>query len=78
MIARDEIRQMSLQEKLSAMEAIWEELSLQEDRLEVPQWQKNLLDDRERLVQEGKASFIDWETAKKEIKRATHSRFFTP
>jgi len=38
--------------------------------LEIPQWHKDLLDEREALVQSGKASFIDWETAKQEINDA--------
>jgi Putative addiction module component len=37
----------------------------------VPPWHKELLDERERLVAEGKAHFIDWEDAKKQIEEAT-------
>jgi hypothetical protein len=33
----------------------------------VPQWHKDLLAHRERLVQENKATFSDWEIAKKRI-----------
>jgi len=62
---------MSLREKLYVMEAVWEELSANDEQIEVPQWHKDLLDARENLVQEGKANFIDWEDAKKEIDRQT-------
>ena len=52
------------------MEALWDGIAPQETELEVPQWHKDLLDERERLIQEGKAQFIDWEVAKQEIREA--------
>jgi putative addiction module component len=67
MIAPDEIRQLSFHEKVQVMEMLWEGISREEDRVEVPQWHKDLLDERESLVREGKAQFVDWETAKKQI-----------
>jgi Putative addiction module component len=71
MIALEEIHQMPLHEKMAIMEAIWTDLSAQEEAVEVPQWHQELLDERERLVAEGKANLIDWEVAKKQIKEAT-------
>ncbi len=71
MIALEQIRQMPVHEKIAIMEAIWEDLSAQESAVEVPQWHKDLLDERERLVAEGKAHFLDWEDAKKQIDKAT-------
>ncbi|RYD38993.1 MAG: acyl-protein synthetase [Verrucomicrobiaceae bacterium] len=71
MIALAEIRDLPLHEKLRMMEALWDGIAPQEAELEVPQWHKDLLDERGRLVQEGKAKFIDWETAKQQIKDAT-------
>ncbi len=70
MAALEEIRQLSLHEKLQMMEALWEEIARKEEQVEIPQWHKDLLDERERLIQEGKAKFIDWETAKNEIQDA--------
>jgi putative addiction module component (TIGR02574 family) len=75
MIALDEIRKMPLHEKLLVMEAIWDEISREQEKLDVPQWHKDLLDERERLIAEGKAKFIDWEDAKKQIKEATEGGF---
>jgi hypothetical protein len=69
--ALEQVRQMSLHEKLLVMEAIWDEISREEAILEVPQWHKDLLDERERQVAGGQAHFIDWEEAKKQIKEAT-------
>ncbi len=62
-----QLDRMTLEEKLRAMEALWDDLCRPEDDVPVPQWHKDLLDERERLVQEGKAQFIDWETAKKRV-----------
>jgi hypothetical protein len=62
---------MSLREKLAVMEVLWEEISRQEQSLEVPDWHKELLDARQKMVTEGSARFIDWEEAKKQIKAAT-------
>ena len=71
MTALEEIHQMPLHEKLRIMEAIWDDICREEQNLEVPQWHKDILDERERLVAEGKAQFVDWEDAKKQIDEAT-------
>ena len=71
MIALEPIHQLPLREKLLVMEAIWDDISRLEQELEVPQWHKDLLDERERLLAEGKAQFVDWEEAKRQINEAT-------
>ena len=67
MSATLQIDQMTLEEKLRVMEAIWDDLCQRKEGVPVHQWQKDLLDERERLVKEGKAEFVDWETSKKRI-----------
>lgn len=62
-----QIDQMTLEEKLRAMEALWDDLCRREEDVPVPRWHKDLLDERERLIEQGKAQFLDWETAKKRI-----------
>lgn len=66
-----QIDQMTLEEKLSAMEALWDDLCQHEDDVPVPQWHKELLDERERLIERGSAQFTDWETVKKRIAERT-------
>ena len=66
----EQIHQLTLQEKLIAMEAIWDDISSVEENLEIPHWHKDLLDEREKLIADGKARFIDWEEAKEQIKQA--------
>lgn len=61
------VAEMTLEEKLRAMEILWEDLSRREQDVPVPQWHKDLLDERERLVETGEAKFLDWEAAKARI-----------
>ena len=53
------------------MEALWDDLCQREEDVPVPQWHKELLDERERLIEQGSAQFADWETAKKHISERT-------
>jgi Putative addiction module component len=64
MIALQTIQQMPLREKLYVMETLCRD----EDGIEVPQWHKDLLDEREQLVASGEAVFIPWEVAKQQIR----------
>ena len=62
-----QIDQMTLEEKLLAMEALWDNLCRREEGMPMLQWHKELLDERERLIRDGQAQFTDWETAKRRI-----------
>ena len=53
------------------MEALWQSLSSKPDALESPVWHENELHDRERNIESGQSKFIDWETAKADIRRQT-------
>ena len=66
-----EIDQMTIQEKLQAMEALWDDLCHHEEAVPVQQWQKDILDEREELIEKGQARFTEWEEAKKRIARET-------
>jgi len=66
-----QIDQMTLEEKLQTMEALWDDLCRREEDVPVPQWHKDILDERRRLIERGQAQFIDWETAKKQIAEET-------
>jgi hypothetical protein len=69
-----QIDQMTLEEKLRAMEELWDDLCRHEHAVPVRQWQKDLLDERERQIEKGESQFIDWETAKKEIAKVVSHR----
>jgi putative addiction module component (TIGR02574 family) len=61
------LEQMTVKEKLQVMEELWSNLCCNQSQIPAPQWHKDLLDRREKIVKEGKATFVDWETAKKRI-----------
>ena len=71
MIAKEEIRKLPMQEKLALLEAVWAEISPEADELEIPQLHKDLLDDRELALREGRTEVLDWEDAKRQIRAAT-------
>lgn len=62
------LKDMSLHEKLSAMESLWEDLANTPDAIESPAWHKNILDERRQRLAGGTSRFIDWETAKADIR----------
>ena len=62
---------MSTEEKLAALEAIWGDLSRNEQQLPVPDWHKRVLDQRQRQIERGEAKFVDWEEAKQRIRERT-------
>jgi putative addiction module component (TIGR02574 family) len=65
------IDKMTIEEKLQTMEALWDDLCQHEEILPVHDWQKELLDDRERLIEKGDAQFLDWEESKNRIAKET-------
>jgi hypothetical protein len=59
---------MSVEGKLQAMEAIWEDLSRNAD-FESPAWHEEVLMERERQLEAGEATFMDWEEAKAYVRK---------
>lgn len=59
---------MTIQEKLAAMESLWEDLSRTPEAIEAPEWHKEILDERRQRVADGTAHFQDWENAKAKIR----------
>lgn len=65
------IDQMTIEEKLQTMEALWDDLCQREEAVPVHAWQEEILDEREHLIQKGDAQFLDWEESKKRIAMET-------
>jgi len=59
---------MTVAEKLRAMEAIWSDLSRDDAQIESPAWHGDVLHDREAKIKSGDEKFMDWETAKKQLR----------
>ncbi|MCA9498723.1 MAG: addiction module protein [Nitrospira sp.] len=64
-----EIKQLSREEKLRVMEAIWEDLSSEEQSLQSPTWHESALKETEQRVQSGHEQILDWKEAKKELQK---------
>ncbi len=62
------LKGMTLQEKLAVMESLWEDLARTPEAIESPVWHKDILDERRQRLAEGQSRFIDWETAKADIR----------
>ena len=63
-----QIAQMTLEEKLRAMEALWEDLSRPEIEFESPAWHAKELAETERRLAEGKEEVVEWEEAKQRLR----------
>ena len=63
------LQEMTLQEKLAVMESIWEDLRSSPEAVPSPSWHKKILAGRRRRAKTGRAKFLDWETAKADIRK---------
>lgn len=59
---------MSTEEKIQAMESIWDDLCKNEDSFQSPLWHGDILLEREEKLKKGSNQFVDWEKAKKNIR----------
>ena len=56
-----EIKKMSRIERLQAMEALWDSLIDEESEIESPEWHRDILEERKKKIEPGKAEFISFE-----------------
>ena len=64
-----EICRLPLKEKRQIMEALWEDLHFHVEKEPVPQWHKDILDERRNAVEEGREKILDWDEVKNAIGR---------
>ncbi|MGF1615550.1 MAG: addiction module protein [Gammaproteobacteria bacterium] len=63
------LKDMTIEEKLEVMEAIWDDLSRHADDMPPPAWHGEALAEREAAIARGEETFEDWETAKRRIEK---------
>jgi len=63
------LKEMTLHEKLAAMELLWDDLARCPESVESPTWHKDILDERHQRVADAEGRFTAWETAKTEIRK---------
>ena len=55
--------QMTLVDKLETMERLWTDISQARPAIPSPNWHRDMLAERKRLVAEATVKFLDWDTA---------------
>ena len=63
-----ELNQMTIEEKLRAMELLWDDLCHNNADFASPGWHKNVLEERENRIKDGSEEILDWEEAKKHLR----------
>jgi hypothetical protein len=64
------IREMSAEEKMQAMELLWDDFCSRQPDFRSPDWHEDILNEREKRFREGKDRLLDWEQAKKELRES--------
>lgn len=60
--------EMTTEEKLQTMEALWENLTRNPEEFGSPAWHEAVLKQREERIKSGLEPAFDWETAKSELR----------
>ena len=63
-----DLQEMTTPDKLRLMEELWQNLSMTASEVASPEWHGEVLAERDRLIDSGEETFIDWETAKKRLR----------
>ena len=64
------LEQMTIADKISTMEYLWDDLCRHAGESLSPAWHGDLLVQREDAVTVGESQFLDWEQAKKKIRES--------
>lgn len=62
------LENLSRTEKLSMLEAIWDDLSHDAALLASPEWHAQALQEAEHAVSQNQAGFVSWDAAKKTLR----------
>jgi hypothetical protein len=63
-----DLQEMTTPDKLRLMEELWQNLSMTDSEVSSPEWHGQVLAERDRLIDSGEETFIDWATAKKRLR----------
>ena len=61
------LEKMTVEEKLQAMESLWDDLCNRAGVITSPAWHGDVLAEREAMLGRGEHQFEDWEEAKRNI-----------
>ena len=63
--------EMSIIDKLTAIEQIWDSLAVNNSEVPAPQWHADILAAREQRVHSGQSSFVPINEIKERLRKAT-------
>jgi len=63
--------EMTTEDKLAAMERLWEDLCRNPESIPSPKWHEDVLLARERHIKEGKAKFSTLDEVRERIRKST-------
>ena len=69
MATKLKIKDLTMKEKLQAMELLWDDICHNSPDFSSPGWHEDILKEREKRLKEGKEKFIDWDDAKKDLRK---------
>ena len=64
------LNKMTTEDKIRAMESLWDDLCQRTDGISSPTWHHDVLTQREQSVLAGEANFCEWEAAKSKIRKS--------
>jgi len=70
MIVTLPLEEMSMEDKISTMEILWEEICKDSNNFPSLLWHAEILQEREKRLAEGKDYFEDWEKVKNELRKS--------
>ena len=62
------LEKMSVEEKLQAMELLWDDLCSKAASVSSPAWHEDVLAERDAMQKRGDNEFEDWDAAKRNIR----------
>ena len=68
------LEKMSLEEKLQAMESLWDDLCSKAGDVSSPAWHEDVLAERDAMQKRGDDEFEDWDAAKRNIRTVVDCR----
>ena len=69
MMNATQISEMTRDEKLRAMEALWANLAEDDATLESPEWHQEVLKETETRLKSGEEKVLDWADAKRVLRK---------
>ncbi len=66
----DEIKMLSIPQRLLLAQDIWDAIALENDKLPLPEWQKSELDKRYNQYKQGKLELFDWQEVHNQLRKS--------